>query len=81
LCVGFERCGKKGEKNAPKFVPISSYHKEEETLKPIKAYYPSNLNSSFNLKREVSKETPKLREEAFVCMFCGRAGHLDELCF
>jgi hypothetical protein len=27
------------------------------------------------------KEIPKLREEAFVCMFCGRAGHLDEFCF
>jgi hypothetical protein len=24
------------------------------------------------------KETPKPREEAFVCIFCGRAGHLDE---
>jgi hypothetical protein len=29
----------------------------------------------------VSKETPKPREEAFVCMFCGRADHLDEFCF
>jgi hypothetical protein len=28
----------------------------------------------------VRKETPKLREEAFVCIFCGRAGHLDEFC-
>jgi hypothetical protein len=27
------------------------------------------------------KESPKPREEAFVCMFCGRAGHLDEFCF
>jgi hypothetical protein len=24
------------------------------------------------------KETPNPREEAFICMFCGRAGHLDE---
>jgi hypothetical protein len=29
----------------------------------------------------VNKETPKLREEAFVCMFCGHTGHLDEFCF
>jgi hypothetical protein len=29
LGVGFERCEKKGEKSAPKFVPSSSYHKEE----------------------------------------------------
>jgi hypothetical protein len=78
LCVGFERCEKKGEKSAPMFVPSSSYHKEEEALKPIKAHYPSNPKSSFNPKREVRKETPKPREEAFVCMFCGRAGHLDE---
>jgi hypothetical protein len=42
LGVGFERCEKKGEKTAPKFVPSSSYHKEEEALKPTKAQYPSN---------------------------------------
>jgi hypothetical protein len=29
----------------------------------------------------VRKETPKPRDEAFVCMFCGHAGHLDEFCF
>jgi hypothetical protein len=55
--------------------------KKEEALKPTKAHYPSNLKPSFNPKREVRKETPKSREEAFVCMFCGRAGHLDEFCF
>jgi hypothetical protein len=81
LGVGFERCEKKCEKSAPKFVPSSSYHKEEESLKPTKAHYPSNPKPSFNPKREVRKETPKSRDEAFVCMFCGRAGHLDEFCF
>jgi hypothetical protein len=81
LGVGFERCEKKGEKSAPKFVPSSSYHKEEETLKPTKAHYPSNTKPSFNPKRDVKKETLKLREEAFVCMFCGCAGHVDEFCF
>jgi hypothetical protein len=81
LGVGFERCEKKCEKSAPKFVPSSSYHKEEESLKPTKAHYPSNPKSSFNPKREARKETPKPREEAFVCIFCGRAGHLDEFCF
>jgi hypothetical protein len=79
LGVGFERCGKKCEKS--KFVPSSSYHKEEEALKPSKAHYPSNPKPSFNPKREVRKETPKPRDEAFVCIFCGRAGHLDEFCF
>jgi hypothetical protein len=68
LGVGFERCEKKCEKSAPKFVPSSSYHKEEEALKPTKAHYPSNPKPSFNPKREVRKETSKLREEAFVCM-------------
>jgi hypothetical protein len=81
LDVGFERCEKKGEKSALKFVPSSSYHKEEEALKPTKVHYPSNPKPSFNPKREIKKETPKLREEAFVCMFCGRVGHLDEFCF
>jgi hypothetical protein len=78
LGVGFERCEKKGEKSAPKFVPNSSYLKEEEALKPTKAYYPSNPKPSFNPKREARKETPKSREEAFICMFGGRADHLDE---
>jgi hypothetical protein len=80
LSVGFERCKKKGEKSAPKFVPSSSYHKEEETLKQTKSHYPSNPKPSFNSKREGRKET-KLREEAFICLFCGCAGHLDEFCF
>jgi hypothetical protein len=81
LSVGFERCEKKGEKSAPKFVPSSSYHKEEEALKSTKTHYPSNPKPSFNPKRELRKETPKPRQESFVCMFCGRAGHLDEFCF
>jgi hypothetical protein len=81
LGVAFERCEDKGEKNAPKFIPTSTYHKEEATIKPIKAHYPSNQKPSFNPKREARKETPRPREEAFVCMFYGRAGHLDVFCF
>jgi hypothetical protein len=81
LGVGFETCEDKGEKNAPKFIPSSTYHKQEATIKPTKAHYPSNPKSSFNLKREARKETPKPREEAFIRMFCGRAGHMDEFCF
>jgi hypothetical protein len=80
LGVGFERCEDKGEKSVPKFIPSSTYHKEESTIKPTKAHYPSNPKLSFNPKREVRKET-KPREEAFICMFCGRAGHIDEFCF
>jgi hypothetical protein len=81
LGVGFERCEDKGEKSAPKFVPSSTYHKEEATIKSTKAHYPSNPKPSFNPKREARKETSKPREEASVCMFCGRAGHLVEFCF
>jgi hypothetical protein len=81
LGVGFERCEDKGEKSAPKFIPTSTYHKEEATIKSTKSYYPSNPKPSFNSKREVRKETPKPREETFICMFCGRAGHMDEFCF
>jgi hypothetical protein len=81
LGVGFERCEKKGEKSDPKFIPSSSYHKEEEALKPTKAYYPSNSKSSFNPMRGVKRESSKPRDEAFICMFCGRASHLDEFCF
>jgi hypothetical protein len=73
LGVGFE-------KSAPKFIPSPSYHTEEETIKSTKAHYPSNPNPSVNPKRELRKETPKLREEAFVFMFYGRAGHSDEFC-
>jgi hypothetical protein len=66
LGIGIERCEDKGVKSVPKFDPSSSYHKEEETLKSTKAHYPSNPKPSFKPKREVRKETPKPREEAFM---------------
>jgi hypothetical protein len=81
LGVGFERYEKKGEKSAPKIVPNSNYYKDEEALKPTKIHYPSNPKPSFKPKRYVKRETPKPRYEAFLCMFYGRAGHLDEFCF
>jgi hypothetical protein len=81
LGLDFERCEDKGVKSAPKFVPSSNYYKEEKTIKSTKTHYPSSPKPSFNPKREVRKEISKPREEAFVCMFCGRVGHLDEFCF
>jgi hypothetical protein len=81
LGVGFERCEDKGEKSAPKFISSSTYHKKETTIKFTKIHYPSNPKPSFKPKREVSKETLNSREEAFVYIFYGRAGHLDEFCF
>jgi predicted nuclease with TOPRIM domain len=55
LGVRFERCEKKCENSVPKFVPSSSYHKEEKALKPTKTHYPSNPKPSFNPKREARK--------------------------
>jgi hypothetical protein len=81
LGVGFEKCDDKCEKSAPKFAPSSNYHKEDEALKTTKTHYPSNPKPSFNPKREVRKEFPKPREEAFVYMFCDCAYHLDEFYF
>jgi hypothetical protein len=72
LGVGFERC----EKSAPKFVSSSSYHKEEEALKPTKAHYPSNPKSSFNPKREASPMTrsPCWRGSSARCTDSARRG-------
>jgi hypothetical protein len=55
LGVEFERCEGTDKKSAPKFIPSSNYHKEEEALKPTKTHYPSNPKSSFNSKREVKR--------------------------
>jgi hypothetical protein len=32
-------------------------------------------------KERTEERNSKPREEVFICMFCGRAGHLDEFCF
>jgi hypothetical protein len=69
LGVEFERCVKKGEKSAPKFIRSSNYHKEEEALKLTKTHYPSNPKPSFKSKRDVKKETPKPREKVFFACF------------
>jgi hypothetical protein len=55
LGVDFERGEDKSEKSTHKFVPSSNYHKEEESLKPIKTHYPSNPKPSFNPKRGVDR--------------------------
>jgi hypothetical protein len=81
LGIGFERYEELDEKSNPKSIPTFNYHKEEEVLKSTKTHYPSNSNPSFNPKREVKRESHKSRDEAFVCMFYDRVGHLDEFCF
>jgi hypothetical protein len=68
LGIGFERCEDKGEKSGSKFIPSSSYHKEEEALKPTETHYPSNPKSSFNPKRGVKREPPsRERKLLFAC--------------
>jgi hypothetical protein len=58
LGVGFERCEVKGEKSVPKFIPNSTFHKEEATIKPTKTHYPSNPKSSFNPKERSKERNP-----------------------
>jgi hypothetical protein len=72
LGIGFERYEDMGEKSTPEFILSSIYHKKEIIIKSTKSHYPSNPKLSFNPKREVRKETPKPRDEAFVYIFCGR---------
>jgi hypothetical protein len=81
LGVGVERCEKKDEKSAPKFVHSSSYHKEEKAIKSIKVHYPSNLKPSFNPKREVKRQTLSREIKLLFACFFSRAGHLDKFCF
>jgi hypothetical protein len=63
LGVGFERCEDKGEKSALKFISSSTYHQEEK------------LSNTPKLTTHPTQSLPI--EEVFVCMFCGRAGHMD----
>jgi hypothetical protein len=68
LGVGFERCEDTGKKSAPKFIPSSTYHKEEAAIKSTKAHYPSKPKPSFNPKREARKETlSRERKLLFAC--------------
>jgi hypothetical protein len=69
LGVEFDRCEDKGEKSAPKFIPTSTYHKEEATIKSIKAHYPSNPKSSFNPKREARKKLPSQERKLLFAYF------------
>jgi hypothetical protein len=80
LDLGYERCQDKGEIST-KFVSSSTYNDEEETLQAKQIPYHLNPKPSFNPERRVKRESPKPREKAFICMFCSRAGHLNEFYF
>jgi hypothetical protein len=64
--LGFKRCEKKGEKNAPMFVPNSSYHKEEEALKPTKAITHSIQSHPSTQREKQGKKLPS-QERKFLC--------------
>jgi hypothetical protein len=62
--VGFERCENKGENSAPKFIPSSNYHKEEEAFKSTKTHYSSNPKPFFNPER-CEERNPQPKRESF----------------
>jgi hypothetical protein len=84
LGVEFERC----EKNIRRvllslFLALATIKKRNHSNQPKSITNPiqSNPKPSFDLKRGVKRESPRLREETFVCIFYGRAGHLNDFCF
>jgi hypothetical protein len=52
LGIGFERCEDKGEKSAPKFIPSSTYHKGEAT---IKSTHPTQSHPSTQREKQGKK--------------------------
>jgi hypothetical protein len=61
------------------FLALATIKKRKHSNQPnpLPIQYKGILQS-----KERSKEgNPRPREEAFVCIFCGRASHLDEFCF
>jgi hypothetical protein len=56
---------------------LATIKKRKHSNQPKHIMHPIQSHPS----RGVKRESPKPREEAFVCMFYGRAGHLDEFCF
>jgi hypothetical protein len=66
LGVGFERCEDKGGKCAPKFIPSSNYHKEEET---INSKEEETIQSKAILQRqERSEERNSQAERGTFCL-------------
>jgi hypothetical protein len=61
------------------FLAPATTKKRKHSNQPKPITHP--IQSHPSTQREVRKETPKPREEAFICMFCGRAHHLDEFFF
>jgi hypothetical protein len=72
LGIEFERCEKKVRRVLLSlFLALATIKKRKHSNQLKHISHPIQSHSS----------TPKPREEVFICMFCGRAGHLDEFCF
>jgi hypothetical protein len=67
LRIVFERCEKRDENGATKFISSSSYHREEEALKPTKTHYPSNLRVILQPKERCEERIPQV-ERGSLCM-------------
>jgi hypothetical protein len=67
LRIVFERCEKRNENDATKFISSSSYHREEEALKPTKTHYPSNLRVILQPKERCEERIPQV-ERGSLCM-------------
>ena len=79
LGLGFERCEK--SESPTKFVRSSTYQIEEKTIKPKTIAYAPNPKPSFNPKKPKAQSSMPKTKRDFICMFCGREGHLDDFCF
>jgi hypothetical protein len=62
LGIGFKRSEDEGEKSASKFIPSSTYHKEEATIKPIQP-------KAILQPKERSKERNSQAERGSFCLY------------
>jgi hypothetical protein len=65
LGVGFERCEDKGEKSAPKFVPSSNYHKDEEHNQIHQNTLPIQSKAILQPQERSKKRTPQAKRGSF----------------
>jgi hypothetical protein len=81
LGIEFKRCEKKRMRMMllSLFLPPATIKKSKHSNQSKPKTHP--IQSYPSIQRGVKRESLKSREEAFVCMFCGRAGYLDEFCF
>jgi hypothetical protein len=62
------------------FLAPATIKKRKHSNQPKPITHPIQIHHSTQIEKQ-GKKTLKPREEAFICMLCARAGHLDEFCF